>query len=282
MAVRIDEQGAVAGPAALPATTHPCEVRRAVSGPLVSLIVPAYREELRIERSLAKLARFAAGARWPIEVLVVDDGSPDETARAAARLQEQFRSLRVLRHAHNLGKGAAVRTGFRAAAGEIVVFSDADLSTPLTELPCLIAALERGADIAIASRYVPRAAIRVAQPLARRVAGRVFRALAAGLVPLGLADTQCGFKAFTRRAARLVARASRIDGFAFDVEWLALARKADLAIAEVPVEWSDDPRSTLALGAASRTMLVDLWRVRRRIARLRQRISARPGARSAA
>lgn len=237
------------------------------AGITLSLVIPAFREAARLPPSLQRVARWLSAWGGSAEVLVVDDGSPDATAEVARAHAPLFARLRVLRHAANRGKGAAVRTGVLAAEGRLVAFVDADLAAPIEALSRLLAALELGADVAVASRRTRGADIARKQPLARRVAGGAFRTLVRVLVPTGVADTQCGLKAFRGDAARRIASCARVDGWAFDVEWLARARRAGMTVAEVPVRWSDDPRSALVLRRAAGQVVRDLVRVRVDLAR---------------
>ncbi len=237
------------------------------AGITLSLVIPAFREAARLGPSLQRVARWLEAWGGAAEVLVVDDGSPDETAEVARAHAPLFARLRVLRHATNRGKGAAVRTGVLAAEGRLVAFADADLAAPIEALSRLLNALESGADVAVASRRTRGADIARRQPLARRVAGSAFRTLVRVIVPTGVSDTQCGLKAFRREAARHLASRARLDGWAFDVEWLARARRAGMSVAEVPVRWSDDPRSALVLRRAAVQMVRDLVRVRLDLAR---------------
>jgi dolichyl-phosphate beta-glucosyltransferase len=225
-------------------------------------VIPAFREAARLGPSLQRVARWLSAWGHAAEVLVVDDGSPDATADVARAHAPLFARLRVVRHLENRGKGAAVRTGVLAAQGRLVAFVDADLAAPIEALSRLLAALELGADVAVASRRTRGADIARKQPLARRVAGGAFRGLVRVLVPTGVSDTQCGLKAFRGDAARRIAARARVDGWAFDVEWLARARRAGMTVAEVPVRWSDDPRSALVLRQAAGQVLLDLVRVR--------------------
>ncbi len=232
------------------------------AGITLSLVIPAYREALRLPSTLDRIALFLPSLGHDCEVIVVDDGSPDATAAVARSFKSRFTTLRVLRHERNRGKGAAVRTGVLAASGRCIAFIDADLAAPVDALPRLLAALGQGADVAVASRRTRGADIARAQPVTRRVAGWAFRRLVRAIVPVGVSDTQCGLKAFRRDAARLLAQRSGVDGWAFDVEWLALARLEQLRVAEIPVRWSDDARSALVLRRAALQMFGDLWRIR--------------------
>ncbi len=226
----------------------------------LSIVVPAYNEEARLERTLPALLDYLAAHRPASEVIVVDDGSTDGTARlaeriAAGRAADPGRSARdaprllIVRHPRNRGKGAAVRSGIRAASGAVIVFLDADLSTPPDELPRLLAPLEAdgptGADVAIGSRRAEGAEIEVSQPRHRVVIGRIFNRVMTRLLVPGIRDTQCGFKGFRREAAQALFERAWVRGFGFDLEILFAARRLGLAVVEVPVRWRDDARSTV-------------------------------------
>lgn len=206
--------------------------------PALSVIVPAYNEAARLGTTLARVSAFLADR--DAELLVVDDGSRDATASIAEAC-----GARVVRHAANRGKGAATRTGMLAATGERLLLCDADLATPIEELANLEAALDAGADVAIGSRA--RATTTIAQPWPRRVLGRGFRLLVRAGLGLTVRDPMCGFKLFTREAAHDLFARSRIDGFAFDVEILYLARRRWTVI-EVPVQWRHVKGSRVQLG----------------------------------
>jgi dolichyl-phosphate beta-glucosyltransferase len=224
------------------------EFRMSTLAPFVdlSVVIPAYNETKRIrptlERLHAFLDRMGSKVRW--EILVVDDGSTDGTADLVEDLAAEIPHLRVIRSRPNRGKGAAVRVGMLEACGLVRVMCDADGSMPPEEMPKLLARLARGgADIAIGSRYADGAATDQRQPFYRRVWSRLCnRVVQSTLVP-GVRDTQCGFKAFSAIAAEDLFSRGRIDGWAFDLEILALARRREYAIAEVGVTWTDDKRS---------------------------------------
>jgi dolichyl-phosphate beta-glucosyltransferase len=220
-----------------------------VERPELSLVIPAFDEARRLPGSLATALAYLKAHGRPFEVIVVDDGSRDDTAGVAA---ENLAALggrgRVLRLAPNRGKGAAVRTGVRAARGEQVLVSDADLSTPIEELEALERAIEAGADIAIGSRALDRRRVLRRQPLAREWSGRVFNLVVRLFALPGIHDTQCGFKLFRRAVVEPVFARARIDGFGFDVEVLAIARHLGYRIAEVPVRWRNDADSRVGLG----------------------------------
>jgi dolichyl-phosphate beta-glucosyltransferase len=239
---------------------------------LLSIIVPAYNEASRIPESLAEIVDFARAYPQSAEIVVVDDGSTDNTATLAeafmAPLNEEARRLgrrpllRLVRHAANRGKGAAVRTGFSHAAGDIVLFTDADLSTPMSEAPRLIQPIaDNECDIAIGSRALDRSLIEARQSLFRENAGRVFNWMVRRLSGLPFWDTQCGFKAFRRETTARAFELQKIDGFAFDVELLYLAARLGLCIRELPVRWGHAHGSKVSMFHHTREMAIDLCRV---------------------
>jgi glycosyltransferase involved in cell wall biosynthesis len=211
----------------------------------LSIIVPAYNEEHRLPPTLAHLHRFLQTMPLRYEIVVVDDGSKDDTCGVVERCG--LPNVRLVRQIPNRGKGAAVRRGMLEALGQIRVMCDADGSMPPEQLPKLLAPIINcQASISIGSRYADGAKTDVKQPFYRvlwsRLANRVIQR---SLVP-GVRDTQCGFKAFTAEAALDLFRVARIDGWAFDLEVLALAKRRDFTIAEVGVEWKDDNRSRVS------------------------------------
>ena len=221
-------------------------VLEVVARPKLSLIIPAYNEETRLERTIRDVSDYLHSQPYDFEIIVSDDGSSDRTlqiADAYAAADERVRSI-TIRHA---GKAAAIRAGIRAARGEVIAFTDADLATPISYLAEFLAAIEGGADIVIGSRE-GSAATRVGEPIYRHVMGRVFNRLVQTLVLPGIDDTQCGFKAFTRfaaaelnRRARLYTEVQEVSGArvtAFDVEMLVIARKLHMHVVEVPVIWT--------------------------------------------
>jgi glycosyltransferase involved in cell wall biosynthesis len=216
----------------------------------LSVVIPAYNEAQRLRPTLERLHAFLgrlAGGAVRYEILIVDDGSTDGTADVVETLAASIPHLRVIRSRPNRGKGAAVRTGMLEARGQVRVMCDADGSMPPEELPKLLAPIGAGAaEIAIGSRYADGAQAAATQPLYRRLWSRLCnRVVQRSLVP-GIRDTQCGFKAFTARAAEDLFARGRIDGWAFDLEILALARRRGYPIAEVAVAWTDDKRSRVS------------------------------------
>ncbi|MBV8235677.1 MAG: glycosyltransferase family 2 protein [Acidimicrobiia bacterium] len=237
----------------------------------LSVVVPAYNEARRLGDSLPPLLDMArdAGA----ELIVVDDGSDDDTSQVAAAYLAGVPGSKLVRLALNSGKGAAVRAGVAHARGRSIVFMDADLATELSDLPTLLEALET-ADIAIGSRVVSGATVDGASS-ARAHMGRTFNRVARKVTGLELRDTQCGFKAFRAPVAQLLFHLGVVDGFAFDVEILALARRMGYRVAEVPVHWHAVPGSRVDVVRDPARMLRDVvltqarWRRTRILAVLR-------------
>lgn len=212
----------------------------------LSVVVPAYNEEARLVPSLEKIARYLRRQPYAHEVIVVSDGSRDGTAAAALRFRPEGFPLSVIDRKENRGKGYTVREGVAAARGKFVLFSDADLSTPIEEVEKLLPFFQQGCEVVIASRSLKTSEILVRQPWHRQLMGKVFNRIVRVFAVPGVIDTQCGFKCFSRRAVEEIFPLCRVDGFAFDVEILYLARKRGLKIREVPVRWIDSPRSTVS------------------------------------
>jgi dolichyl-phosphate beta-glucosyltransferase len=232
----------------------------------LSIVVPAFNEEHRLPPTLARLAEFLAAQPMRWEIVVVDDGSRDATCEVVERAMATIPNLRLVRQSPNRGKGAAVRLGMLAARGQIRVMSDADGSMSPDQLPRLLAPIQAcTAEISIGSRYAPGGRASVKQPRYRVLWSRLANTLVQRSLVPGVLDTQCGFKAFTAEAARELFRLGRIDGWAFDLEILALARRAGFAIAEVGVEWTDDRRSRV-------NPLKDLWKVVREAMTIRNNL----------
>jgi dolichyl-phosphate beta-glucosyltransferase len=230
--------------------------------PGLSLVIPAFDEARRLPATLATAFTHLEADGRRFEVIVVDDGSRDDTAQVATEaLAPLGASGRLVRLAPNRGKGAAVRAGVRAARGERVLVSDADLSTPIEELESLERALAGGADIAIGSRALDRRRVERRQPILREWCGRLFNLVVQLVVLPGIQDSQCGFKLFRREVVEAIFAKAHIDGFGFDVEILAIARRLGYRIEEVPVRWKndDDTRVSLMQGAAA---FLDPFRVR--------------------
>ena len=233
----------------------------------LSVVIPAFNEEQRIGPTLEELASYLGARGWGFEILVVDDGSTDGTVALCQRLAVRWPALRVLATAPNRGKGHAVRVGMQAARGAFVLMTDADGSTPPSELPRLLRPLFLGrAAIAIGSRYLPGAAP-ADQPLWRRLWSRAVNLVIRSTLCPGVRDTQCGFKVFTAAAARQLFSRATVDGWAFDLEVLALARRLRLRVAEVPVAWKDDRRSRVRPWR-------DLWKVIHEAAAIKRNLAS--------
>ncbi len=243
-----------------------------MSRPFLSIVIPAYKEAERLGPTLDRVLAWADAFQTPsgaagrgVEVLVVDDGSPDATADVARRYADRSPTtpVRLVQNGRNRGKGYSVRNGVLAARGEQILFSDADLSTPIEDYAVLAEAL-RGAPIAIGSRALADSNVAVHQPKYREAMGRVFNSIVQGLAVPGVRDTQCGFKLFRADVGQALFRAATIEGFAFDVEVLHLAQRRGLAIAEVPVTWRNDERSRVSPIRDSLRMFRDVVTIRLR------------------
>jgi dolichyl-phosphate beta-glucosyltransferase len=228
---------------------------------LVSVVVPAYNEQGRIEASLRRIVDYMQGAGFPFEVIVVDDGSRDRTAEVVGAMAHGDARVRLVQNRKNLGKGGAVRNGVRSSAGSVVLFSDADLSTPIEEFEELLPWLETH-DLVIASRSLPGSAVLVHQPSYRELMGRIYNLLVRAFVTGGLIDTQCGFKLMSRRAADGISRLQRVNSFSFDVEMILIARRLGYAVKEVPVRWINSRASKVHPVLDSAQMLLDLFRIK--------------------
>jgi glycosyltransferase involved in cell wall biosynthesis len=233
-----------------------------LSHPRYTIVIPAYNETARIERALTSVSDCIRQRGWDAEVLVVDDGSTDTTAALVGAWARTHPEVRLIRNGRNRGKGFSVRSGMMRAAGEIVMFTDADLSSPIEEAERLFTAIGEGADVAIGSRWLTGKRIVHKQPLYRRFFGRCFNALTRSVMRLPFADTQCGFKAFRREAAHQVFGLQRIERWGFDPEILFLAIQRGLRVAEVPVTWGHDERSRISYLRDGVQMLMELVYVR--------------------
>ena len=230
--------------------------------PDLSIVIPAYNEAARLEGTLREIVSYCRKHHQAFELILVDDGSRDETSSVARRLSRELPELRLVRLAANHGKGYAVRAGVLNAVGTRVLFADADGSTSIAEIERLEAALESGADVAIGSRALHAAGIRVEARLYRRLIGRTFHRLVEWLADAGVKDTQCGFKLFRSSVAQDLFSRMRMNGYSFDVEVLLMARRRGYRIAEVPVNWFHKPGSKVRLTVDSFQMAMDLFRIR--------------------
>ena len=236
--------------------------RDGVAHPALSIVIPAYNECARIEGTLKRVMGCVQRQGWDAEVLVVDDGSTDETVTVVQRWMERHERLHLVKNAGNRGKGYSVRNGLLQAAGDVVMFTDADLSAPMEEAERLVAAIEEGADVAIGSRWLDKQKQTVHQPLYRRFFGRCFNKVTKVVIGLPFQDTQCGFKAFRRDAAQTIFRLQTIERWGFDPEILFIARKLKYRIEEVPVTWGHDERSRMSYLKDGMKMLEEMAQIR--------------------
>ncbi|MBI3449052.1 MAG: glycosyltransferase family 2 protein [Acidobacteria bacterium] len=232
--------------------------------PALSLVIPAYNEEVRLSGSLDAVARFASSYPAGCEVILVDDGSSDRTAEIARGFAAKHRLSRVLVNERNRGKGYSIRRGVLDATGDTILISDADLSTPLTEAAKLLERLKAmGEGIAIGSRGLAGSNVEIRQNALRELMGRTFNLVVRSMTGLPFRDTQCGFKAMSRRIAEPIFRRARVDRFSWDVEILYVARKRGVKIEEIPVTWRNAPGSKVGILSAPIEMLRDVIRIRR-------------------
>jgi dolichyl-phosphate beta-glucosyltransferase len=227
-----------------------------------SIILPAYNESARITATLDKILAHSTERGWNVEVIVVNDGSSDRTAEIVLEYAKKHAALRLLENPGNRGKGFSVRNGMLHAKGDVLLFSDADLSSPIEEADKLFTAIVNGADIAIGSRWIDsRLQIR-RQPLHRRIFGRIFNLALRLILGLQFKDTQCGFKAFTRRSAQAIFPQQKIERWGFDPELLYLARKFGFTVSEVPVAWAHREGTRIHPLRDGVRMFVELLRIR--------------------
>jgi dolichyl-phosphate beta-glucosyltransferase len=229
----------------------------------LSVVIPAYNEEERLPVTLNRVYDYLSTRSLSFEVIVVDDGSTDRTGTIAELFFQSRTGGKVLKNIENHGKGFSVKRGVLHAQGQYILFSDADLSTPIEEMEKLLQPIRNGScDIAIASRGRRESDVRVSQAWYRTIMGKLFNILVQLLAVPRIKDTQCGFKCFTRSAARHIFSQQRLTRFPFDVEILYIARKARYAIEEIPVVWINSPNSRVHIVTDSARMLSDLWRIR--------------------
>ena len=231
------------------------------SAPDLSIIIPAYNEEQRLPSTLEKIAAFLKDEPTSTEVVVVDDGSSDNTVVVAESFRGKLPQLRVISNGTNRGKGYSVRNGSLQARGRVALFTDADLSAPIEESRKLIEALKTH-DVAIGSRAMDRGLIGVHESLFREFAGIVFNKIVRFILWLPFVDTQCGFKAFRMERCRILFEQQTIERFGFDPELLYLARHHGLSIVEVPVRWSHSPATKVSMMRDSVQMFMDVFIIR--------------------
>ena len=228
----------------------------------LSLVIPAYNEEKIISSTLKRISTYLQKNNWRYEIIVVNDGSRDATRREVEKYKKVNTNIKLLRNRVNRGKGYAVKKGILEANGRYLLFLDADLSTPIEEVEKLLKWLERGQDVAIASRGLPESRIETHQPRYRETMGRIFNLLVQIMIMRGIKDTQCGFKCFKKEVAHNLFSQQKIDGFAFDTEILFLARKHKYKIKEVPIRWINAPITRVHPIYSSFQMIKDLIRIK--------------------
>lgn len=227
----------------------------------LSVVIPAYKEEERIVHTLRSTHEFLQSQGYEYEILVVVDGSPDNTAGVVGELSQSIPQLRLINNPENHGKGYVVKQGMLAATGDIRVFMDADNSTAIDHIANFLPYFEQGFDGVIGSRRIAGSHITVHQPWFRDFLGGVFRLIVHTLVPLRVTDSQCGFKAFTAAASEKIFPKQTISRWAFDVEILAIARQMSMKVQEAPVTWVNDTASTVRFSGMVR-MLFEVAQVR--------------------
>jgi dolichyl-phosphate beta-glucosyltransferase len=227
-----------------------------------SFIIPAYNESSRIRPTLDEILRYTAAENWDAEILVVDDGSRDDTPDVIREYAGAHSQLRLLQNPGNRGKGYSVRNGMLHARGDICLFTDADLSSPISEAPKLFEAIRAGADGAIGSRWLRAELQTERQPLYRQAFGRIFNLVLRVFLGLRFRDTQCGFKAFRREAAQRIFPLQKIERWGFDPEILYIARRMGLQVAEVPVVWAHSEGTRLHPFRDGMRMFVDVLHIR--------------------
>lgn len=229
----------------------------------LSVIIPAYNEGKRIGKTLARMGEYFKNKDYDYEIIVVDDGSSDDTIlKAESSAVALAGKLKVVKNGENKGKGFSVKNGITHSLGEYVLFSDADLSTPIEEVDKLLGIVDDGSDVVIGSRSVRDSSVIAHQPWYRELMGKTFNLFVKLLIIRGFNDTQCGFKLFKGDVARDIARYMRIDGFAFDVEMLYIARIKGYKIKECGVAWENSPESKVKLFHSPISMFFDLFKIK--------------------
>jgi glycosyltransferase involved in cell wall biosynthesis len=233
-----------------------------IERPQYSIVIPAFNESGRIPATLRSVIACVRAQGWNAEIIVVNDGSTDTTAALVREIQQTAPEVRLLENPVNRGKGFSVRAGMLDARGEVVMFTDSDLSSPMEEAERLFAAIASGADIAIGSRWMATSRQTHRQPLYRQFFGRCFNFVTRLVMGLHFADTQCGFKAFTHEAAQTVFQLQTIERWGFDPEILFIALKRGYRVQEVPVSWAHDARTRMSYLRDGLKMLEEICMIR--------------------
>lgn len=230
----------------------------------LSVIIPAYNEEPRIGKTLDIMGEYLSSQPYQSEVIVVDDGSRDRTGEVVREKEKTYKNLRLVENDCNRGKGYTVRHGVSLAKGEIVLFFDADSSTPIDQVEKFWPEFDSGKSVCIGSRSLPESNVEVHQPWFRENMGRIFNLFVRVIAIRGFVDTQCGFKAFTCEAAKVIFERQTLSGFGFDVELLFIAKKHGFSIVEVPIKWIDSPESRVHPIRDATKMFLELISIRYR------------------
>ena len=231
------------------------------------MVIPAYNEALRLPAYLSEVVAYFDGRGEPYEVIVVDDGSGDETAARVLEAQSIHPAVTLHRLAENRGKGFAVRAGMRAARGDLRLMADADGATPIAEVKRLETVIQAGADLAVGSRALPDPSVRREVLIHRKISGEIFNFFARRMGVGNVTDTQCGFKLFRGAVAEALFGELETTGFGFDVELLMLARRRRYRVIEVAINWADQPGSKVEVLRDGPRMLAQIVRARIRLAR---------------
>ena len=233
-----------------------------MKSPAYSIVIPAYNESLRLGETLGRVQAYVDRQGWSAEIIVVNDGSSDNTADVVRSFAEHDGRLRLVENPGNRGKGYSVRNGMLHAVGELLFFTDADMSSPIEEAPKLLEAIAGGADVAVGSRWLRSETQTQRQPLYRQLFGRIFNLALRIVLGLSYADTQCGFKIFTRRSAQVIFPLQKIDRWGFDPELLFLANRFGFKVAEIPIAWAHSEGSRIRYFRDGIRMFWEMLRIR--------------------
>ena len=223
-----------------------------------SIVIPAYNEESRIEKTINKILAYLNSKKWDFNIVVVDDGSTDKTGEIVSKFRNS--QIEIVKNQKNMGKGYSVKRGALASQGDWTIFTDADLSTPIEELEKFMQFQDY--DVLIGSRALKESKILVHQPFYRELSGKIFNLFVKLLVIRDIHDTQCGFKLFKREAAKEIFKRQTLNGFSFDVETIYIARKMGYRIKEIPIRWFNDKETKVKFVRSSLQMLIDLFKIR--------------------